>query len=78
MPTVYSAKQPCVSYEIMIKQSPSHPVVCGGNHQSVWHQDGSFGLLDVSDGYHRDSNLGWTNHKDDIKLISHNQSKLIN
>lgn len=48
MPTVYSAKQPCVSYEIMIKQSPSHPVVCGGNHQSVWHQDGSFGLLDVS------------------------------
>lgn len=37
---------------------PSHPVVGCGNHQSVWHQDGRFGLLDVSDGHHRDGNLG--------------------
>lgn len=37
---------------------PPHPVVGCGNHQSVWHQDGRFGLLDVSDGHHRDGNLG--------------------
>lgn len=39
----------------------SHPVVSGGDHQSVWHQDGSFGLLDVSDGHHWNGDLGRTN-----------------
>lgn len=36
----------------------SHPVICGGDHQSVWQQDGSFGLLDVFDGHHWDGDLG--------------------
>lgn len=43
------------------KSHHSHPVICGGNHQRVWHQDGSFGLLDVSDGYYWYGDLGHTN-----------------
>lgn len=39
----------------------AHPVVCSSDHQSVWHQDGGFGLLDVRDGHHWDGDLGWTN-----------------
>lgn len=39
----------------------SHPVICGGDHQSVWHQDGSFGLLDVGDGHHWNGDLRRTN-----------------
>lgn len=45
------------------KSRPSHPVVCGGDHQSVWYQDGSFGLLDVSDGHHWDGDLGRRNSR---------------
>lgn len=36
----------------------SYPVIGCGDHQSVWHQEGRFGLLDVSDGHDWDGNLG--------------------
>lgn len=45
------------------KSLPSHPVISGGDHQSVWQQDGSFGFLDVRDGHHWDGNLGRTNSR---------------
>lgn len=45
--------------ERKVKSLP-HPVVCSGNHQSVWHQDGCFGLLDVSDWHHWDGDLWHT------------------
>lgn len=43
----------------LLELHSSHPVIGCGDHQSVWHQDGRFGLLDVSDGHDWDGNLGW-------------------
>lgn len=62
----------CLSNDITFrwnKKSASHPVVCSGDHQRVWQQDGSFGLLDVSDRHHWDGDLGWTNTRMNISAL---------
>lgn len=43
-----------------------YPIICCGDHQCIWQQDGCFGLLDVCDRYHWNGYLGeGSNNKQD-------------
>lgn len=46
---------------MMMVMMVTHPVICCGDHQRVWHQDGGFGLLDVCDRHHWDGDLSHEN-----------------